>query len=121
MIRASVIICVYTEDRWDDIRNAGRLGTWRSPMPCARGRPSLAVDHNPGPAGSQAHQGRLPGRRARSASTSNAGPRGLSAGRNTGDRRPRRGDVVAFLDDDAVAEPGLAAPRSPSGSADPRP
>ncbi|MEV7795714.1 glycosyltransferase family 2 protein [Streptomyces sp. NPDC087512] len=93
----SVVICVYTEDRWEDILAA--VASVR-----AQSRPALetllVVDHN------EALLDRLlkeyeevPDVRV----SANAGPRGLSAGRNTG-IAASRGEVVAFLDDDAVAE-----------------
>ncbi|MFK0171416.1 glycosyltransferase family 2 protein [Streptomyces sp. NPDC090306] len=94
----SVVVCAYTEDRWEDILSA--VSSVREQT-----RPALetllVVDHN------QALLTRLseryrdtPGVRV----LANAGPRGLSAGRNTG-IAASRGEVVAFLDDDAVAEP----------------
>ncbi|MFJ7241398.1 glycosyltransferase family 2 protein [Streptomyces olivaceus] len=101
----SVVICAYTEDRWEDILAA--VASVR-----AQSRPALetllVVDHN------EALRERLlkeyaqgeereheAGREVRV--LANAGPRGLSAGRNTG-IAASRGEVVAFLDDDAVAE-----------------
>ncbi|MFF0746262.1 glycosyltransferase family 2 protein [Streptomyces sp. NPDC004111] len=94
----SVVICVYTEDRWEDILAA--VASVR-----AQSRPAaetlLVVDHNP------ALRERLVREfkesRAQVRVLANAGPRGLSAGRNTG-IAAARGEVVAFLDDDAVAE-----------------
>ncbi|MBG0856471.1 glycosyltransferase family 2 protein [Streptomyces spinoverrucosus] len=93
----SVVICVYTEDRWEDILAA--VASVR-----AQSRPALetllVVDHN------QALLDRLT-REYKEANgvrvLANAGPRGLSAGRNTG-ISAAHGDVIAFLDDDAVAE-----------------
>ncbi|MDV9192350.1 glycosyltransferase family 2 protein [Streptomyces sp. SR27] len=99
----SVVICVYTEDRWEDILAA--VDSVRKQSLPAR-ETLLVVDHNerllsrlteeyahrPSPA-SGAEVRVLP----------NAGPRGLSAGRNTG-IAAARGAFVAFLDDDAVAE-----------------
>ncbi|WP_409472998.1 glycosyltransferase family 2 protein [Streptomyces sp. HC307] len=93
----SVVICVYTEDRWEDILAA--VASVR-----AQSRPALetllVVDHN------QALLDRLAGEYKEAEDVrvlANAGPRGLSAGRNTG-IAASRGDVIAFLDDDAVAE-----------------
>ncbi|OQD55050.1 family 2 glycosyl transferase [Streptomyces phaeoluteigriseus] len=96
-VRVSVVVCVYTEDRWEDILAA--VSSVR-----AQSRPALetllVVDHNP------VLLDRLTREYQEVAEVRvlpNAGPRGLSAGRNTG-ITASRGEVVAFLDDDAVAE-----------------
>ncbi|MFI1210976.1 glycosyltransferase family 2 protein [Streptomyces sp. NPDC020802] len=93
----SVVVCVYTEDRWEDILAA--VASVR-----AQSRPALetllVVDHN------QALLDRLSKEYKETGEVrvlANAGPRGLSAGRNTG-IAASHGEVVAFLDDDAVAE-----------------
>ncbi|WP_262386890.1 glycosyltransferase family 2 protein [Streptomyces sp. TRM49041] len=96
--RFSVVICVYTEDRWDDIL-AAVDSVRRQSRPALE--TLLVVDHNPAllerlakEYGADVEEVRV---------LANAGPRGLSAGRNTG-IAASRGDIVAFLDDDAVAE-----------------
>ncbi|EFL42184.1 succinoglycan biosynthesis protein, partial [Streptomyces griseoflavus Tu4000] len=93
----SVVICAYAEDRWEDVLAA--VASVR-----AQSRPALetllVVDHN------RALLDRLGEEYKESGDVrvlANAGPRGLSAGRNTG-IAASRGEVVAFLDDDAVAE-----------------
>ncbi|BFO20218.1 glycosyltransferase family 2 protein [Streptomyces sp. KM77-8] len=93
----SVVICAYTEDRWADVLAA--VASVR-----AQSRPALetllVVDHH------RPLLDRLGEEYRETAGVrvlANAGPRGLSAGRNTG-IAASRGDVVAFLDDDAVAE-----------------
>ncbi|GHB42093.1 MULTISPECIES: glycosyltransferase family 2 protein [Streptomyces] len=93
----SVVVCVYTEDRWEDILAA--VDSVR-----AQSRPALetllVVDHN------QVLLDRLSKEYKETEGVrvlANAGPRGLSAGRNTG-IAASYGDVIAFLDDDAVAE-----------------
>jgi glycosyltransferase involved in cell wall biosynthesis len=93
----SVVICVYTEDRWEDILAA--VASVRTQSYPAR-ETLLVVDHNP------ALLDRLTKEYKEVEEVrvfANAGPRGLSAGRNTG-IAASRGEVIAFLDDDAVAE-----------------
>ncbi|MDR6978754.1 glycosyltransferase involved in cell wall biosynthesis [Streptomyces sp. 3330] len=96
-IGVSVVICVYTEDRWADILAA--VASVRAQTHPAL-ETLLVVDHHPV---------LLERLRSEYKETEgvrvlpNAGPRGLSAGRNTG-IAASRGEVVAFLDDDAVAE-----------------
>jgi GT2 family glycosyltransferase len=91
----SVIICAYTEDRWDDV-----LAAIRSVQ--AQTVPAheliVVIDYNPALLD-----------RVRAAVTGvtvleNAGRRGLSGARNTG-VEAASGVVVAFLDDDATAAP----------------
>ena len=93
----SVIICVYTEDRWDDLLAAVDSVLKQSLLPL---EVLVVVDHNP----------RLLTRlRVRLAGSErvqvlpNSHSRGLSGGRNTG-IAAARGQILAFLDDDAVAE-----------------
>ncbi|MGW8065706.1 glycosyltransferase family 2 protein [Streptomyces ziwulingensis] len=96
-LTVSVVICAYTEERWEDVLAA--VSSVRAQSRPAR-ETLLVVDHN------EALRDRLlqeygEGRDVRV--LANAGPRGLSAGRNTG-IAAARGEVIAFLDDDAVAE-----------------
>ncbi|MBO0516878.1 glycosyltransferase family 2 protein, partial [Streptomyces beijiangensis] len=102
----SVVICVYTEDRWEDILAAVDSVVHQS-LPALE--TLLVVDHNPAllvrlgqeykeHTGAKEHT-----RDGEVRVLANAGPRGLSAGRNTG-IAASRGGIIAFLDDDAVAE-----------------
>ncbi len=94
----SVVICAYSDERWDDLVAAVRSVAGQSPAPH---QVIVVIDHNDD-------------LRARAAErlgctvVANAGPRGLSGGRNTG-LATATGDIVAFLDDDAVAAPGWLA------------
>lgn len=93
----SVVICVYTEDRWGDILAAVDSVT-RQSYPALE--TLLVVDHNPALLERLTREYKeTPAVRV----LANAGPRGLSAGRNTG-IAASRGEVIAFLDDDAIAE-----------------
>jgi GT2 family glycosyltransferase len=95
----SVVICAYTDKRWDDVLAA--VGSVRAQEP-APSEIILVVDHNEPLRRRLADA--LPGVRV----IPNAGPQGLSGGKNTG-VASACGEVVAFLDDDAVAEPGWLA------------
>jgi GT2 family glycosyltransferase len=91
----SVVICCYTEARWDDLREAIDSVARQTVPPREI---AVVVDHNP----------RLYERLRAELSTlsivENREGRGLSGGRNTG-IAVTTGAVVAFLDDDAAAEP----------------
>ena len=98
---ASVVICAYTDKRWDDIVAAVESVTTQS-VPAAE--TFVIVDHNPELL-----------RRATEALTprgvqvlANQYAQGLSGARNTA-LDTVSGEVIAFLDDDASARPGWLA------------
>ena len=91
----SVVVCAFTEDRWEDICRV--LGSLRAQTE-APGEVILVIDHCPPLL-----------RRARLAFPEvtivpNHFQKGLAGGRNTGVAHAW-GDVVAFIDDDAFADP----------------
>ncbi len=92
----SVIVCAYTLDRWDQLTKALRSAADQVPPPR---EVILVVDHNP----------QLLDRARRELAdvlvVENTGPIGLSGGRNTG-LETATGEIAAFLDDDAQADPG---------------
>lgn len=94
----SVVICVYTQDRWDDIVAA--VGSVLGQSAPAR-ELIIVVDHN-----IELYQRLLARFGADRGVTvaQNVQGRGLSGSKNTG-VAAAAGEVVAFLDDDAVAEP----------------
>jgi O-antigen biosynthesis protein len=94
-LRFSVVICAYTERRWEDIvaAVASIRAQTRPPV-----RTILVVDHNP------SLLARACAAFPELVVIRNSGPRGLSGARNTGVSHAI-GDVVAFLDDDAWAQP----------------
>lgn len=91
----SVVICAYTLDRWDQLVLA--MASVQSQSPAHE--TILIVDHN------DELLERAVARWPDALVLPNAGRRGLSAGRNTA-LAVAGGEIVAFLDDDAVAQPG---------------
>src|SRR5262245_44372941 len=99
---ASVAICAYSMNRWSDLTAAvdSVVRQLRVGDECL-----VVIDHNDELLAKAASAFRSDGVvRVRP----NAGTRGLSGARNTA-VRASRGDVIAFLDDDAVANPGWLA------------
>ena len=92
----SVIICAYTEQRWDELDKAVQQVGEQSPAP---DEIILVIDHNPEllERAAQAFQGVqvIP----------NLETRGLSGARNSG-VKAARGDILVFMDEDAWPEPG---------------
>lgn len=92
---ASVVVCVYTDERWLKIVRAVESLTRQQPQ---ASQIVLVVDHNDDLA--ERLQAEFPGVIV----IPNRYERGLSGGRNAG-IDVATGDVIAFLDDDAYAEP----------------
>lgn len=92
----SVIICAYSCDRWDLLLAA--IHSVQAQTLEAR-EIIVVIDHN------QDLLDRLQAQRTGVRVIANAESRGLSGARNTG-VMASRGQVVAFLDDDAIAAPG---------------
>jgi glycosyltransferase involved in cell wall biosynthesis len=95
-MKISVVICAYADDRSDQLLDAVRS---LHDQTRAADQTIVVIDHNNRlleRASAQLRDVEVLG---------NAGPQGLSAARNTGIRHAH-GDIVAFLDDDARADPG---------------
>jgi glucosyl-dolichyl phosphate glucuronosyltransferase len=94
MLSVSVVICAHTERRWDDTLEA--VASVRSQSHPAR-EVIVVVDHNP------PLYERLKSVLADVVVVENREQQGLSGGKNTGIAMAS-GEVVAFLDDDAIAD-----------------
>jgi glycosyltransferase involved in cell wall biosynthesis len=91
----SVIICSYTEDRWNDLLAAVESVQWQTRPP---DEIIVVIDHNP--CLLKRARAYLPGVIV----AENVESRGLSGARNSG-FAVSKGRIIAFLDDDAVASP----------------
>src|SRR3954454_13060930 len=94
-VTVSVVICAYTEERWDDLVAAVDSAWAQTVEPH---EVIVVVDHNP------ALLERVRQEFPRATAVENAAARGLSGARNSG-VQVATGDIVAFLDDDALAAP----------------
>jgi GT2 family glycosyltransferase len=100
-VTATVVVCVYTEKRWDDIVDA--VGSVAA-QAVAAAETLVIVDHNPALLTRAQQEFGSRGVRV----LPNANKQGLSGARNTAIAEAV-GDVVVFLDDDAAARPGWLA------------
>jgi glycosyltransferase involved in cell wall biosynthesis len=91
----SVVICAYSQRRWRALLAAVASVVAQTLPPLET---IVVIDHNPD------LLERAKAALADARVLDSEGPRGLSAARNTGVNRAR-GEVVAFLDDDAAGEP----------------
>ena len=91
----SVVICAYTEARWNDLREAVSSVQRQSLLPQEI---LVVIDHND--ALLRLAQTEMPDVTV----IENQEARGLSGARNSG-VKAARGSLIAFLDDDAIAEP----------------
>jgi glycosyltransferase involved in cell wall biosynthesis len=91
----SVVICAYTEDRWDDLSAAIESVREQTSPPLEI---IVVADHNP------ALRDRIRAEMPDVVAIENRYTRGLSGARNSGTVEAK-GEVIAFLDDDAVAAP----------------
>lgn len=98
-LSCSVVICAYTEDRWDALIAAVDSVRAQTIPPTEI---IVVIDHNR-PLLTRARSA-LPGVTL----IENQEARGLSGARNSG-IAAARGDVIAFLDEDAIAEPDWLA------------
>lgn len=98
-LAVSVVICAYTEQRWEQTRAAIESVFNQRPGPV---QVLLVVDHNADLATRARRQ------LSRVTVLENDGPPGLSGARNTGLRAATE-PITAFLDDDAEARPGWLA------------
>lgn len=105
----SVVVCAYTMDRWQDL-TAALDSLHRQTRPADE--IILVIDHCPQLA--DRARAELPGARI----VASRGRPGLSAARNTGIAEAH-GEILAFLDDDATADPQWAK-RLLAGYRDPR-
>ena len=96
---ASVVICAYTEDRWDSIVRALEGVSQQTHQPRDV---ILAVDHNSALAARFTAE-LVPRFPSLTVALENEGPSGIGSARNVGIAHSR-GDVVVFLDDDAAPQ-----------------
>ncbi len=95
MLNTSVVICTYSEARWDFLAAAVESVRRQTVPPLEI---IVSVDHN------QTLLDRVRGRWLDVVAVENHETRGLSGARNSG-IAAARGEVIAFLDDDAAAAP----------------
>lgn len=105
----SVIICAYTADRWDDLVAAIESVQRQTLAPL---EVILVIDHNP------ALLERVQRHAPAAVVVENTGVCGLSGARNSG-TAVAGGQIMAFLDDDALASPDWLMSLS-AGFSDPR-